>query len=78
MSDRPSQRDDNAQPVNPAARSDDDTIDPNTEPANESHRASMHNTQSSQNQDQNKEYDPSQGKRHDQLRRNDKRGQMGG
>jgi hypothetical protein len=79
MSNRPSNdRNDDAGSVNPADRDEQDSIDRNLEPADDSQRASMHNTQSEQNQDMNKHYDPSQGKRRDQLRRNDKQGQMGG
>lgn len=67
--------------VNPATRTDGDA----ESQANESQGASrdqsassQHGKQAEQNHDANTEYDPSNGKRRDQLRRNDKRGQMGG
>jgi hypothetical protein len=66
------------EPVNPADRGEESTAEISPEIRNEHSRSTSHNTQSEQNQDMNKNYDPSQGKRHDQLRRNDKRGQMGG
>jgi hypothetical protein len=79
MSNRPSnERDRDSDPVNPADRNDDDSIEQEREPAKASEPAGLQNAQSAQNQDQNTEYDPSQGKRRDQLRRNDKQGQMGG
>ena len=83
MPDRtPSDNDQNErEPVNPADRGEESGAEGTTADAeitNEHSRSASHNKQSQQNQDQNKNYDPSQGKRHDQLRRNDKRGQMGG
>jgi len=69
-------------PVNPAARGEEsaaeDGAEGSTEITNDSSRAASHSKQSEQNQDQNTQYDPTQGKRPDQQRRNDKRGQMGG
>jgi hypothetical protein len=79
MSNRPSdERDRGAASANPADRNDDESAEATREPKKESEPAGLHNAQSAQNQDQNKEYDPSQGKRSDQRRRNDKQGQMGG
>ena len=69
------------EPVNPADRGEETSAEgavPGSEITNEHSRSSSHSKQSEQNQDQNKHYDPTQGKRHDQIRRNDKRGQMGG
>ena len=66
------------EPVNPADRGDEGNTEVNPEIRNEHSRAASHSKQSEQNQDMNKNYDPTQGKRHDQIRRNDKRGQMGG
>ncbi|MEO7521400.1 MAG: hypothetical protein ABIW79_06240 [Gemmatimonas sp.] len=66
------------EPVNPAGRTNDEADGEVIEHADDSQRESMHNQQAAQNQDHNNEYDPTQGKRPDQLRRNDKRGQMGG
>ena len=68
MSKRPSNDQNDDASVNPADRDEKEPLDRNAEPADDSHRASMHNTQSEQNQDMNKQYDPTQGKRHDQLR----------
>jgi hypothetical protein len=65
-------------PVNPADRGEESNAEVSPEIRNEHSRSSSHNKQSQQNQDLNTEYDPTQGKRHDQIRRNDKRGQMGG
>lgn len=42
------------------------------------HSTSKSGKQAEQNQDVNTEYDPANGKRPDQRRRNDKQGQMGG
>jgi hypothetical protein len=83
MPDRtPANNDENApEPVNPADRGEESGAEGGTEGheiTNDRSRASSHSKQSEQNQDQNKNYDPSQGKRADQMRRNDKRGQMGG
>lgn len=79
--------------VNPSSRGDNDQRDAqpgtqrdaheddaaSTQGASRDHdRSSQHGKQAEQNHDLNSEYDPSNGKRHDQLRRNDKRGQMGG
>ena len=65
------------EPVNPADRHEDGAPDEKIEPADDSPRAAKHNTQREQNQDENKRYDPGQGKRPDQRRRSDKRG-LGG
>jgi hypothetical protein len=62
------------EPVNPADRDTTEAV----EPSAASTKPSRQSSQSEQNQDQNTEYDPSHGKRPDQRRRNDKRGQMGG
>ena len=45
---------------------------------NAEQRAGLQSRQAQQNHDQNDRYDPSNGKTRDQLRRNDKQGQMGG
>lgn len=45
---------------------------------NDEQRAGLQNRQAAQNHDLNDRYDPSNGKTRDQLRRNDKRGRMGG
>jgi hypothetical protein len=66
------------EPVDPANRGEESDAAISPEITDEHSRSSSHNTQNEQNHDMNKNYDPSQGKRHDQLRRNDKRGQMGG
>ncbi|MES2524892.1 MAG: hypothetical protein V4617_19495 [Gemmatimonadota bacterium] len=62
------------EPVNPADRDDSNEVDPTARDAGKSQQSS----QSGQNQDQNTQYDPTNGKRPDQRRRNDKSGQMGG
>lgn len=67
--------------VNPATRTDEDAEAQanDSQGASRDHSASsQHGKQAEQNHDANTEYDPSNGKRRDQLRRNDKRGQMGG
>jgi hypothetical protein len=46
--------------------------------ANEEQRAGLQQRQAEQNRNQNDRYDPSAGAQHNQLRRNDKKGQMGG
>ncbi|HYW29915.1 MAG TPA: hypothetical protein VE869_00315 [Gemmatimonas sp.] len=61
------------EPVNPADRDDSQSVNPAVRSG-----PSQQGSQSGQNQDLNTEYDPTNGKRHDQIRRNDKRGQMGG
>lgn len=75
MSDRPNNDlDPKPEPVNPADREDSNVVDPAARDTGPSQQGS----QSGQNQDLNTQYDPTNGKRHDQMRRNDKRGQMGG
>ena len=82
MPDRtPSDNETERAPVNPAERGDaanDKGADPGDEIVSDRSRSASHNKQSEQNQDQNSQYDPTLGRRHDQLRRNDKQGQMGG
>lgn len=63
--------------VNPAARTDDSAGDEGIDSHNEQ-GVSAGDRQRAQNQDQNTHYDPSEGKRPDQRRRNDKQGRMGG
>ncbi len=69
------------EPVNPAARDgqDEERLAERSQGiARDNSRTSQPGQQAEQNHDANTEYDPSNGKRRDQLRRNDKQGQMGG
>jgi len=69
------------EPVNPAAPNEGDAeeaAEKSQGVSRDGDQSSQHARQSEQNQDANTKYDPTNGRRPDQARRNDKQGQMGG